>query len=69
MRHEKSSEAIEKLIKIRNELDVYNDSKLSKVDFIIGYLTNNLDKLAHFMSRKTNNLPYTSNVAEANVEL
>ena len=57
-------------MKLRNDLvcDGYNDSKLSKVDFIIGYLTNNLDKLVNYMSRKTNNLPYTSNVAEANVE-
>ena len=67
--HGKHSEAIEKLIKLRNDLvcDGYNDSKLSKVDFIIGYLTNNLDKLVNYMTRKTNNLPYTSNIAEANV--
>ena len=68
--HGKHSEAIEKLIKLRNDLvwDRYDDSKLSKVDFIICYLTNNLDKLVNYMTRKTNNLPYTSNVAEANVE-
>ena len=59
-----------KLIKLRNDLicDRYDDSKLSKVDFIICYLTNNLDKLVNYMTRKTNNLPYTSNVVEANVE-
>ena len=59
-----------KLIKLRNDLvcDGYDDSKLSKVDFIIGYLTNNLDKLVNYISRKTNNLLYTSNVAEVNIE-
>lgn len=35
---------------------------------IITYLTNNLDKLTNYMERKTGNLPYTSNVAEATVE-
>ena len=70
MWYEKHSEAIEKLTKLRNELVCYsyNDSKLSKINFIIDYLTNNLDKLVNYMSRKANDLPYTSNVAEANVE-
>ena len=68
--HGKPNEAIEKLIKLKKDLvcDGYDDSKLSKVDFIIGYLTSNIDKLVNYMSRKTSNLPYTSNVAEANVE-
>ena len=35
---------------------------------IISYLSNNIDKLVNYMFRKNNDLPYTSNVAEANVE-
>lgn len=68
--HGKPKEGIEKLIELKSDLECrdFDNSKLDKLTFIISYLSNNLAKLVNYMSRKTNNLPYTSNVAEANVE-
>ena len=68
--HGKSAEAISKLEELKNDLTSkdYIDSKIERVRSIISYLSNNLDKLVNYMTRKNNNLPYTSNVAEDNVE-
>ena len=68
--HGKVEEGIEKL-KGLNEILVsknYQEKKLSKIEFIISYLSNNTNKLVNYMERKTLGLPYTSNIAEANVE-
>lgn len=46
----------------------YAEAKVEKVISITTYLANNKDKLVNYMTRKTNKLPYTSNVAEATVE-
>ena len=66
----KAKEAISKLEALKNDLASkdYIDSKIERVGSIISYLSNNLDKLVNYMTRKNNDLPYTSNVAEANVE-
>ena len=68
--HGKAVEAISKLEELRNDLisKDYVDSKIERVRSIITYLSNNLDKLVNYMTRKNNDLPYTSNVAEAIVE-
>ena len=63
-------EGIEKLKEL-NEILVsknYQEKKLSKIEFIVSYLSNNTNKLVNYMERKTLGLPYTSNIAEANVE-
>lgn len=68
--HGKVEEGIEKL-KGLNEILVgknYQEKKLSKIEFIISYLSNNTNKLVNYMQRKALGLPYTSNIAEANVE-
>lgn len=46
----------------------YQEQKINRIESIISYLSNNIDKLVNYMFRKNNDLPYTSNVAEANVE-
>jgi hypothetical protein len=46
----------------------YQGQKINKIESIISYLSNNIEKLVNYMSRKNDGLPYTSNVAEANVE-
>ena len=68
--HGKASEGIAKLKELEAVLTSKQlaGTKVEKVTFIISYLTNNLDKLINYMERKTCNLPYTSNVAEATVE-
>lgn len=68
--HGKSGEAIEKLQSLACQLEEagYAESKVEKVLFIATYLSNNQDKLVNYMARKVNQLPYTSNVAEATVE-
>ena len=44
------------------------EANINKIASIINYLSNNLDKLDNYMTRKNKNLQYTSNVAESNVE-
>lgn len=68
--HGKAEDGITQLEKLKNDLisKSYSDPKIEKIISIITYLSNNLDKLVNYMTRKNNNLPYTSNVAEANVE-
>jgi hypothetical protein len=68
--HGKVEEGIAKLkglerVLILNRL---SEAKIEKVAAIVTYLSNNISKLVNYMERKTNNLPYTSNVAEATVE-
>jgi len=68
--HDKSSDAITKLQSLAKIMESkgYTESKVEKVSTIVTYLSNNRDKLVNYMTRKTNKLPYTSNVAEATVE-
>jgi hypothetical protein len=68
--HGKAGDAIVKLQALENSLSLenYTDLKIEKITSIITYLSNNLDKLVNYMTRKNDHLPYTSNVAEANVE-
>lgn len=68
--HGKASEGIAKLKELEAALILKQlaSTKIEKVTLIITYLTNNLEKLVNYMERKTSNLPYTSNVAEATVE-
>jgi hypothetical protein len=68
--HGKSNEGITKLqalVQIMESTE-YAEAKVEKVVSITTYLANNKDKLVNYMTRKTNKLPYTSNVAEATVE-
>ena len=69
MWHGKSNEGITKLqalVQIMESTE-YAEAKVEKVVSITTYLANNKDKLVNYMTRKTNKLPYTSNVAEATV--
>ena len=68
--HGKALEGIEKLKILSQSLirKKYEEQKINKIESIISYLSNNIDKLVNYMFRKNNDLPYTSNVAEANVE-
>ena len=68
--HGKAMEAIEKLKILSQSLTSkkYEEQKINKIESIISYLANNIDKLVNYMFRKNHDLPYTSNVAEANVE-
>jgi hypothetical protein len=68
--HGKAMEGVEKLKILSQSLinKKYQEQKINKIESIISYLSNNIDKLVNYMFRKNNDLPYTSNVAEANVE-
>lgn len=68
--HGKAMEGIEKLKVLSQTLisKKYQEQKINKIESIISYLSNNIEKLVNYMFRKNNDLPYTSNVAEANVE-
>ena len=67
--HDKGGEAIVKLQSLAQIMEAgYAESKVEKVTSIATYLSNNKDKLVNYMTRKTNQLPYTSNVAESTVE-
>jgi hypothetical protein len=68
--HDKSCDAIAKLQSLAKIMESkgYTEPKVEKVAAIVTYLSNNRDKLVNYMIRKTNKLPYTSNVAEATVE-
>lgn len=68
--HGKAMEGIEKLKMLSQTLisKKCQERKISKIESIISYLSNNIDKLVNYMFRNSNDLPYTSNVAEANVE-
>lgn len=68
--HGKALEGIEKLKILSQSLirKKYQEQKINKIESIISYLSNNIDKLVNYMFRKNNGVPYTSNVAEANVE-
>jgi hypothetical protein len=68
--HGKAMEAIEKLKILSQSLisKKYEEQKINKIESIISYLANNIDKLVNYMFRKDHDLPYTSNVAEANIE-
>lgn len=66
----KAEEGIAKLKRLEQVLILNQlpETRTEKVTSIITYLSNNISKLINYMERKTNNLPYTSNVAEATVE-
>src|SRR5574343_1637764 len=68
--HGKALEGIEKLKILSQSLisKKYQEQKINKIQSIISYLSNNIEKLVNYMFRKNHDLPYTSNVAEANVE-
>ncbi len=68
--HGKALEGIEKLKILSQSLisKKYEEQKINKIESIISYLSNNIEKLVNYMFRKNHDLPYTSNVAEANVE-
>ena len=68
--HGKALEGIKKLKILSQSLisKKYEEQKINKIESIISYLSNNIEKLVNYMFRKNHDLPYTSNVAEANVE-
>ena len=68
--HGKALEGIETLKILSQSLisKKYEEQKINKIESIISYLSNNIEKLVNYMFRKNHDLPYTSNVAEANVE-
>lgn len=64
--HGKSNEAIERLGKLY--LELLNTDCADKLHDLLKYLSNNVDYLVNYRSRKDDKLPYTSSIVESTIE-
>ena len=64
--HGKSHEAIDRLGKLY--LDLLNTDYADKLHDLLKYLSNNVNYLISYQSRKDNKLPYTSSIVESTIE-
>lgn len=64
--HGESNVAIERLGKLY--LDLVNTDYADKLHDLLKYLSNNIDYLVNYQSKKDNKLPYTSSIVESTIE-
>lgn len=64
--HGKSDEAIDRLGKLY--LDLLNTDYADRLHDLLKYLSNNVDYLVNYQSKKEDKLPYTSSVIESTIE-